>query len=305
MKNSLGNKYSGKKKHFVSIGGGTASTLELPLIVIDKYGAENVDLVIAALAGESPDLWRMVEWLESETGKHVYRVAWQPVERSICHNVTAPYWIDAPEWSWRGIWDVFFKTGRMGSTLADPCSRLLKRETLRRFVLDHYAPGNTVMHVGITAHEIDRMIAITRNWQKIGIRVDADLADIELDGTSAERAEGILGWTPFVYAWGGSHNNCNGFCVKAGHGNMARLLYYSRDEFLYHERNEARFQALHNTDATIMRDQWVIGGERHTARLALRDFRQRMETRWASMLPGFDPFDDLEETPACYFCDGA
>lgn len=300
----LGNKYSKRTKHVISVGGGVSSTLELPLHVISKYGADNVDMVIAALAGESPDLWRMVDWIERETGVHVYRVAWQKHECSIHHGLTAPYWIDAPSWAWSDIWDVFEHVGRMGNSLADPCSRVLKRDTLRRFILDHYAPHHTVMHVGITAEEIDRMMAIQRNWSRVGIEVRAELADVALSGASAERAQRLLGWIPEVYAWGGSHNNCGGFCVKAGHQHMARFLNAHPDLYAYHERRELEFQRRFNTDATIMRDRKQRNGKVNTYPLTLRAFRQRMEARWAQMLPGFNrKFEGLDPTPACSFCE--
>jgi len=299
----LGNKYSNKTKHLVSIGGGVSSTLELPLHVIDKYGADNTDFVICALRGESPDLWRMVDWLEQRTGKHVYRVAWQPVAQHIHYGLKAKYWIDAPTWGYRDIWDVFNRVGIMGNSRLDPCSRVLKRETMRDFVRNHYNTERLVMHVGITHDEIDRMLNIRRNWAKLGVDVRAELADTPRQGTSAERAERILGWVPFVYSWGASHNNCGGFCVKAGHQHMARLLYYDPDTFAYHEAQEARFRALHNTDAAIMRDVKVRGGVRHTKPLPLSEFRERMRIKWSGLLPGMTPFDDLDTTPACSFCD--
>lgn len=302
----LGNKYSGKFKHLVSIGGGVSSTLELPLHVINKYGSDNVDLVICALAGESPDLWRMVEWLEERTGKHVYRVAWQAQKHDIYYGLQANYWIDAPTWAWSDIWDVFFKVGRMGSNLADPCSRILKRETMRDFVLDHYDVNNTIMHVGITAGEIDRMIAIQGNWRKVGVKVRAELADTPDLTTkpSAERARDILGWIPFVYEWGASHNNCGGFCVKAGHGQMAKLLYYVPELYAYHEQREREFQALFNTTATIMRDVKTVNGERFTSSLSLEAFRLRMQAKWAGLLPGMIPYDDIHNSDetGCTFC---
>lgn len=302
VKMTYGNRWSGHTKHIVSIGGGTSSTLELPSLVLDKYGAGNVDFVIAALAGESPDLWRMVEWLEQRTGKHVTRVSWTPTKQTVRHGITAQYVVDAPQWRWPDIWDAFEYAGIMGNTRIDPCSRMLKRETLTAFILDHYDPAHTTLHVGITAHEIDRMLAIKRNWRKAGFHVEADLCDVDLQGSSAERAERILGWTPFVYEWGGSHNNCGGFCVKAGHAQMARLLWYAPEIYAYHERREQEFQRAHDTDATIMRDRKTVNGKAISYRLSLRDFRLRMEARWAGMLPGFDPFDALEDTPACTFC---
>ena len=143
-------------KHLVSIGGGLSSTIELPMEVIRKYGAENVDLVIACLKGEHPDLWRLVDECERLTNKRVMRIAY-------CPERASKYVIHAPESYWWSIWDVFEKEGRMGSSLADPCSRVLKRETLRNYILRTYPNGGTVIHVGIKPDEIDRQMAILSN----------------------------------------------------------------------------------------------------------------------------------------------
>lgn len=281
-------------KHLISIGGGFSSTIELPLAVIDKYGAENVDMVIACLAGESPDLWRLVDECERRTGKHIKRISYQPYRQ---------YVEDAPAAMWWDIWDVFFQQGRMGSSLADPCSRILKRETLRAYIQDTYEPSSTVLHVGITAHEIDRMMAIQRNWGAAGYRVEADLADRRVVGTSAQRCKAMLGWTPRLYEWGASHNNCGGFCVKAGHAQMARLLWYEPELYAYHEVQEERFQRTFDTDATIMRDRVTVDGVTTSTPLSMVEFRERMQARWIGMM--FPPFDELDQTPACSFCDSA
>ncbi len=279
-------------KHLISIGGGFSSTIELPLAVIDKYGAENVDMVIACLAGESPDLWRLVSECERRTGKQVTRITYSPIRQ---------YLINAPEVMWWDIWDVFFQQGRMGSSLADPCSRILKRETLAAYIQNNYEPSSTVLHVGITAHEIDRMMAIQRNWGRAGYRVEADLADKPNNGTSVQRCKALLGWTPRLYEWGASHNNCGGFCVKAGHAQMARLLWFEPLLYAYHEMQEERFQRTFGTDATIMRDRATVGGLVVTTPLSMREFRERMQQRWAGMM--FPPFDELDQTPACSYCE--
>lgn len=290
-------------KHVVSIGGGVSSTLELPLLVLEKYGAANVDFVIAALAGEDADLWRMVDWLEEKTGKHVTRVVWTPYQNNIYYKIRRNYWIDAPRWAWSDIWDVFFLEGMMGNSLADPCSRRLKRQTLTDFILDKYRYTDTVLHVGITKDEIDRQLHIQRNWQSKGIPVEFDLCDVDLQGTSAERATRLLGWTPRLYLQGHSHNNCGGFCVKAGHAQMARLLWYDPNLYTYHELREWVFRNTFDTSATIMRDRKTVNGKAETTSLSMTQFRLRMETKWRGMLPGFDPFDSLDSTPACTFCE--
>jgi hypothetical protein len=291
--------------HLISVGGGFSSTIELPLYVqrnLYKSG-DRLILFIAALRGESPDLWKLVGECERLTGVNVICISWTKQKRWIYYGCQRNYWIDAPEWAWSDIWDIFNTIGMMGNSLADPCSRVLKRETITDYICDHYPANNSTLYVGITRNEIDRMLAIRRRWTQAGYRVEAPLCDVNLQGTSGERCEAMLGWTPRLYLEQHSHNNCNGFCVKAGHAQMARLLWYDRNTYRYHEERELAFQISHNTFSTIMRDRKTINGVAATIPLTLRNFRLRMETKWIGLLPGFDPFDGLDKTPGCSFCE--
>lgn len=301
----IGNKYSGATKHVVSIGGGFTSTVELPRYVLNKYGVENVDFFICALAGESADLWRLVNWLETETGKHVTHVAWTPYQNDIYHGVKRNYWIDAPRWAWSDIWDVFDAQGIIGNSRIDPCSRILKRETAKAYLLDHYDPANTTMHVGIAYDEIDRLLAIQRNWSKLGFTVEAPLADDDYLNskptswhamTTAQKCEYEVGFVPEVYQWGASHNNCGGFCVKAGHAHMKRFMLNDPERFAYHEQRETAFRKRTGLDATVMTDSKTYNGKTVKTPLTLAEFRQRHELQ-----PSL--FDGLDDTPACAFCD--
>lgn len=291
--------------HIISVGGGFTSTIELPLEVLKNHykRGDKVHMVIAALAGESPDLWRLVAECERLTGQSVTRVAWQKRKQWQWYGLERAYWVNAPEWAWNDIWDVFNHVGRMGSSLVDPCSANAKRLTLRNYLLDYFNPSDSVLYVGITAHEIDRMMAIHRNWNDVGMRVEAPLCDLNLQGSSGERCQAFLSWQPLAYLEGHDHNNCDRFCVKAGHAQMARLLWYARDVYLHHERREIEFQQQFNTTATIMRDRKTIAGKVESTPLTLREFRERMEAKWRGLLPGFDPFEALEDTPACTFCE--
>ena len=64
-----------KLKHVVSIGGGIASSIELPLLVKQKYG--DFEAVIACLRNEAPDLWRLVAASERMTGVKIARVSYR------------------------------------------------------------------------------------------------------------------------------------------------------------------------------------------------------------------------------------
>lgn len=272
------------KHHVVSIGGGITSTWLLVDRVIAKYGRENMTAVICAVGNEHPDVWRLIEAVERKYGIQIVRLG-------------KPY----------DIWDVFFNEGMMGSSLVDPCSRVLKRERMAEYMAANHPPENTVLHVGITADEIDRMLAIRSNWKKRGYTVEALLADEPALTRERviEMCQFEFGFVPTLYRLGMKHNNCGGFCVKAGKGQLARLLWHDRATYLEHERMELLHQRIFEHQSTIMRDVQTVNGVRTTTPLTLRDFRLRMDARWKGMLPGIDPFESLDDAGACKFCDAA
>lgn len=267
--------------HVVSVGGGISSTWLLVDRVIAKYGKENVTAVICPVANEHADVWRLVAAVESKYGIMIERIG-------------KSY----------SIWDIFFNEGMMGNVFVDPCSRILKREKMAAYMKANFNPDETVLHVGITADEIDRMLAIKANWKRQGYTVNAELADEPTLARDVliQMCEAEFGFIPLMYRQGMKHNNCGGFCIKAGKGQMARLLWYDRKTYLEHETMELLHQQIFNHTNTIMRDELARKGIRSVAPLTLREFRARIETRWRGMLPGFDPFDGLGETPECIFC---
>ncbi|MDA7603349.1 hypothetical protein N8771_02565 [Euryarchaeota archaeon] len=78
---------------------------------------------------------------------------------------------------------------------------------------------------------------------------------------------------PRLYGAGFAHNNCGGFCVKAGKGQMVHLYNTLPERYLYHEQKELEFQEFIGSDVTI------LGETRNGVRrnLTLRDLRLRAE----------------------------
>lgn len=77
---------------------------------------------------------------------------------------------------------------------------------------------------------------------------------------------------PRLYAMGFAHNNCGGFCIKAGHGHFKNLLEKLPERYAYHEGREEQMRARIGNVA-ILRDR--TGGK--TTPLSLRDLRLRVE----------------------------
>jgi hypothetical protein len=284
------------QKHVISVGGGISSTYLLVDKVLSKYGRRNVIPVICALADENPDVWRLCDAVEKECKVKIQRI----------HGI-----VQAGKIQWTkkpiSVWDIFFYEGMMGNPFADPCSRMLKRELMAGFMDKHFDKSNTVLHVGITADEIDRMLSIRANWNRQGWQVEADLLDTP--GMTREKQMELcfqkFGFIPMLYRLDFKHNNCGGFCIKAGKAQMARLLYHSRPIYQHHETMELLHQQTFNHTSTIMRDEWTRAGVRGATPLTLRQFRERMESKWRGMLPGFDPFEELEDAPGCKWCEAA
>jgi len=79
---------------------------------------------------------------------------------------------------------------------------------------------------------------------------------------------------PRLYGAGFAHNNCGGFCVKAGKGQMVHLYKTLPERYLYHERKELEFQKFVGSDVTILNET-----KNKTRRsLTLRELRLRAES---------------------------
>jgi len=264
-------------KHVISIGGGLSSTMELPERVIAEHGRDNVDLIMCYLPNEDPDVWKLVEAVED----------YNKIKVKLIGFMMTP-------------WDIFFHERMLGNSRVDPCSRILKREYLAVYMDQHYDKSDTVLSVGITYDEIDRMAAISKNWTRQGWVIDAPLSN---DPTITreylmDKCSRQFGFVPRLYLMGMTHNNCGGACIKAGHAQWARLLWFLPDVYDWWEQNEQRFR-IEIGEYTILTEGRI------KRQLTLHDFRLRMQARWRDMLPGFDPFEGLEETPPCVYCEAA
>lgn len=268
----------------VSIGGGLSSTIFLPEMMLERYGKANVHLVMAKLPNEDPDVWRLCDAVEKAYGVSITYIGL---------NLTP--------------WDVFFQTRYLGNSRVDPCSRVLKREVLREYLVQHFSPEETTLSVGITWDEAHRMKDIRTRWGEIGYRVEAPLIDDFFLNRQEQMAEcqRRFGFVPRLYRWNFSHNNCGGACVKAGKRDWARLLWYLPEVYHWWESNEIAF-GEHIGAYTILRDERTDG----THPLTLCAFRERCERWWANCLPG-TPFDllprvkELTPSPACIACSAA
>ena len=260
-------------KHVVFYSGGASSWCTAQR-VIERHGADNVTLYFTDTLIECADLYRFLiegaAHLFGVTGlEDVVRAAAElpettdeeaiEVRKAVLPGLAAATMAAIPQFVWfidgRTPWDVFYDVRMMGSTRADPCSRVLKREPSHKWIESNYTPDEVVLHIGMDWTEMHRLEGTRRAWAPY--QVEAYMAEKPLllkdQMLSLVRDAGIA--VPRLYGLGHSHNNCSGWCVKAGHAQFRHLLETSPDVFDWHARNEVEFAEFIGSEVAIMRDR--------------------------------------------------
>jgi len=249
----------------ISLSGGIGSWYAAHMW-IKVRGPEGVHLVFADTLIEDEDLYRFLDDIEADFGIPITRIA-----------------------DGRDPWEVFRDERMIGNTRADPCSKYLKRLLLRRWVRDNIS-GQATIVVGIDHTEQHRLKAIEHNWVADGHIVDAPLCwdglVLKDDAIAELNARGIK--PPRLYAMGFPHNNCGGFCVKAGQAQFYNLLKLMPERYAHHEAKEEETRVYLGKDVAVLRDR--RGGE--TNPMTMAAFRERIEA-------DPDDFDKYDWGSAC------
>jgi hypothetical protein len=163
------------------------------------------------------------------------------------------------------------------------CSRVLKRQILRRYIDEHFDPFDTVVYLGFDWTEEHRMVASVGPWEPWTIAAPLMAAPYltKVDVHELHEERGIE--RPWLYKQGHGHANCGGACVRAGQAEWEITLRTDRPRFLRWEAEEETTRALLGKDVAILRDR--SGGA--SVPLPLRVFRSRIDAQ-PSMFDGDD-----------------
>lgn len=181
----------------------------------------------------------------------------------------------------RDIWDVFFAERFLGNSSADPCSKILKRQMADRWLKANRDPASTVCHVGIDWSEQHRFDdgaggGVRPRRAADGWTYEAPLLAAPYlakpDLLRRMKAEGLA--PPRLYARGYAHNNCRGFCVKAGQAQYELLLRDQPSFYAFSERREADIRTFLGADISILTDR---SGDGVKKPLTMQRFRERLE----------------------------
>ena len=244
-------------KHVVMYSGGIGSWFAA-YRVIQEYGPGDVTLLFADTQMEDEDLYRFLTDSECLFGMTITRIA-----------------------DGRDIWEVFRDKKFLGNSRIDPCSKILKRDLMRKWLVDHCDPSDTITYVGYEWTEAHRIERAARYWTPWVVRSPAALPPYVSKQEMLDLARDLGCAPPRLYDMGFAHNNCGGGCVKAGISAFAMLLDRLPARYQVWEDHEQELRDQLG-DVAILTDR--SGGDR--VPLTLRTLRERIEK--AAPLPMFD-----------------
>jgi len=237
-------------KHIVMFSGGIGSWMTARRVK-ETYGNDDIVLVFADTMMEDDDLYRFLNEAAADIGGELVILA-----------------------DGRDPWQVFHDVRFLGNSRIDPCSRVLKRELIAKWLKKTYDPTNCIIYLGMTWMEDHRFTRAQRYWTPW--TVAAPMCDkpylLPEQMMQVCRDAGIA--PPRLYSLGFNHNNCGGFCIKAGLGHFYKLLKTMPERYAYHEQKEIELGKYLGKRVTILRDR--TGGE--STPLSMTEFRERIES---------------------------
>jgi len=245
-------------KHIVQFSGGVGSWAAAKRVA-ERYGTDDLILLFADTLIEDHDLYRFLGEAAGNLGGECITIS-----------------------EGRTPWQVFKDEKYLGNSRIDPCSKILKRQLLWSWMEARYKPSECVVYLGIDWTESHRLEGVRK--ARPGWTIEAPLCDAPFV-TKAEIIADLANHfikPPRLYEMGFPHNNCGGFCVKAGQAQFKLLLEKMPERFAYHEAQEEQLRYSMGKDVSIMKNR--RGGV--TKPLTMKDLRERIQ--------GKEPIDDHE-----------
>jgi len=181
----------------------------------------------------------------------------------------------------RTPWDVYIDKKWIGNTRTAHCSTVLKTDQVKGWLAEN-SPETDPLVLGMGMSEIDRIDRAQRNWEPRPVvsllneyKVYPPEYDMILNRYGIKK--------PRLYDMGFAHNNCGGFCCKAGQTQFEKLYRNMPERYAYHEAEERRaIEAIGSTAKPFLRQ--TNAGELQY--ITLRQFREYLDAGTAEL-----PFD--------------
>lgn len=202
-------------KHIINYSGGLGSAITA-VEVAKIYGRDNTICVFADTLMEDEDLYRFNDCFFEKFGLE---------KVTLCYGKTP--------------WELFKAEGFIANSRMDLCSRKLKRELLVNWMTSNFKPDECTAWVGIDyseKHRIDRLQDAGKPYIYRAILAEHGVMLTREHKMAWCDANGMV--PPRLYSMGFPHNNCGGFCVKAGLGQFKMLYELLPERYMQHEIKE-------------------------------------------------------------------
>jgi len=245
-----------KVTYQISFSGGMGSAVSA-LIAYEK--GLDFNLIFADTLIEDEDLYRFNDDIAKATGKEIIHLK-----------------------DGRTPWDVFQDKRWIGNSRTAHCSTELKTKPVMKW-LDENAQPEDPLVLGMDWSEMDRIERAQKNWAPRPVvsllnkyNIERPEYDLILNRYGIRK--------PRLYGMGYEHNNCGGFCCKAGLVQFERLYRTNPERYAWHEQrmNEV-MESIGPTAKPFLRQ--VTGGVMEY--MTLTEFRERLESKTME-LPMFD-----------------
>lgn len=182
----------------------------------------------------------------------------------------------------RDPWEIFELRKFIGNTRTAHCSEILKFNQVQAWANQHASATDPIV-LGMDWSELDRIELAATKWAPrpvVSLINDYGVRRPMWNFMLARYGLRI----PRLYEMGFPHNNCGGFCVRAGLQQFATLLTKMPDRYAYHERRMNETMArIGSTARPFLRH--VVKGVTHY--LTLTQFREMYQAGTIEV----DPFD--------------
>ena len=238
-------------KHIVFYSGGICSWATA-LRVIEKEGKENVVLLFTDTKTEDEDLYRFIDETVQKFDVEFVKIA-----------------------DGRDVWEVMQSHKFISNSKIAHCSQDLKQKIAKKYIKKNYKPDECILYLGIDWTEMHRMAAPRKNWSPYQLEFPMTFEPYlsKIDMFNLLNSKGIK--KPRLYDMEFSHNNCGGFCVRAGQGHFINLLNKIPERYEYHEKKEQEMIEFIGKKHSMMTK--MVKGKKEP--LTLKKLREEYETR--------------------------
>jgi hypothetical protein len=256
-------------KHIIFYSGGIGSWATAKRVA-SKHDIENLLLMFTDTLIEDKDLYRFL----IETAQELYGVDCKDlIHRTdlipdVAHETMKErkeYLLKLgedvreriPQFVWiadgRDPWEVFKDVRWIGNSRIAQCSHKLKQDVSRKWLEKTYQPEECLLYLGIDWTEDHRVAAPTKNWKPYTVLFPMCEEPFVVKDEMLAELNKLNIQTPRLYQKNFTHNNCGGFCVRAGQGHFINLLQQFPNLYKYHEEKEQEMRDFLGKDVAMLK----------------------------------------------------